>query len=58
MMLSQSQLDICQNEFLYELFTERASIKEFDAGMSRHDAEQAAWDEVSAMILKVRNDKK
>ena len=40
------------NDYWREHFEERSAILEYDAGMTRHDAEQAAWDEVSLMILK------
>jgi len=39
------------NDYWREHFEERSAILEYDAGMNRHDAEQAALDEVSAMIL-------
>ena len=41
------------NDYWLETWNERSAIMEFDAGMTRHDAEQAAWDEVSLMMLKV-----
>ena len=40
------------NDYWLETWNERAAIMEHDAGITRHDAEQAAWDEVSLMILK------
>jgi len=39
------------NDYWREHFEERSAIMEYDDGMTRHDAEQAAWDEVSLMIL-------
>jgi len=40
------------NDYWLETWNERSAILEYDAGMTRHDAEQSAWDEVSAMILR------
>jgi len=40
------------NDYWLETWSERAAIMEYDGGMNRHDAEQAAWDEVSLMILR------
>ena len=40
------------NDYWLETWNERSAILEYDAGMTRNDAEQAAWDEVSQMILK------
>jgi len=40
------------NDYWIETWNERAAILEYEAGMTRHEAEQAAWDEVSLMILK------
>jgi len=40
------------NDYWLETWNERAAILEYEAGMTRHEAEQAAWDEVSLMILK------
>ena len=39
------------NDYWREHYEERSAILEYDAGMNRHDAEQAAWAEVSQMIL-------
>jgi len=39
-------------DYWIETWNERAAILEYEAGMTRHEAEQAAWDEVSVMILK------
>jgi len=40
------------NDYWREHYEERAAIMEHDAGMNRHDAEQASWGEVIIMILK------
>jgi hypothetical protein len=42
--------EIHDHEALREAFEERAAIMEFDGGMSREDAERAAW----ALVLKPR----
>jgi len=39
-----------ESEMLREAFEERAAIMEFDGGLSRDDAERAAW----ALVLKQR----
>lgn len=38
------------NEQIIELFEERAAIMEFDGGLSRRDAEQAAYMELVRMV--------
>lgn len=38
------------NEQLIELFEERAAIMEFDGGLTRSDAEQAAYMELVRMV--------
>ena len=40
------------NDYWREHFEERSAIFEYDSGMTRHDAEQAAWDDVSLMIFR------
>lgn len=41
--------DVCQEAWpAFDLWQERAAIMEFDGGMSRADAERAAYSEVSS----------